>query len=180
MASSMVRAIPNVLSASRIVLAAGFVAAEAGPVRLGLIGVAGLTDVLDGIVARRVNAASRWGALIDPVADRFFALTVIATLLIDGAITVPQYFALIMRDLATAVGFLVARAMPSLRSARFEARFVGKIVTVLQFLALVSALAHRPALDLLIACVVLASLMSIADYTWMLWKVRREEGRRVG
>ena len=169
----MLRAIPNLLSGSRILLAAGFVVADGHALRLGLIGVAGLTDVLDGFIARRVNAATRWGALIDPIADRFFALAAIATLLFDGLLTVPQYFVLIMRDLATAVGFLVARAVPALRLATFKARWVGKAVTLLQFVVLLSALAWRDALQPLLVLVFIASVLSIGDYTLALWRGRR-------
>lgn len=173
MPDRLLRAVPNLLSGSRIFLAAGFIMADAHAVRLGLIGVAGLTDVLDGFVARRVNAATRWGALIDPVADRVFALAAIATLLFDGLVTVPQYFVLILRDLMTAIGFLVARAVPMLRPVTFKARGIGKAVTVLQFLALGSALAYRPALAPLLLLVLVASVVSIADYTWALWRASR-------
>lgn len=169
----LVRALPNILSASRILLAAGFVAADGSGMRLGLLGIAGLTDVLDGFLARRVNAATRWGALMDPISDRFFALTAVATLLFDGLLSVPQYFILITRDLATAVGFLVARAMPSLRRATFQARWSGKLVTVLQFAAVAAALAWPDALMVLIPLVLVGSLFSIADYTRGLWHARR-------
>ena len=42
-----------------------------------VIGAAAATDFLDGWVARRVRATSRWGALLDPIADRVFVLTVV-------------------------------------------------------------------------------------------------------
>lgn len=168
-----IRQVPNLLSASRIVFAAGFVAADSSGTRLGLLGLAGLTDVLDGFLARRVNAATRWGALVDPISDRFFALAAIATLLFEGLLSVPQYFALISRDLATAVGFLVARMMPSLRLATFQARWSGKAVTVLQFAAVAGALAWPPSLAVLIPLVLIGSVVSIADYTLALWHARR-------
>ena len=167
------RLLPNILSASRLVFAAVFVAVDSSATRLGLLGLAGLTDVLDGALARRVNAATRWGALVDPISDRFFALAAIATLLFEGLLSVPHYFALITRDLATAVGFLVARAVPSLRLATFKARWSGKAVTVLQFAAVAGALAWPASLAVLIPLVLVASLVSIADYTLALWHARR-------
>ena len=172
MPARALRALPNLLSASRIVLAGAFVAADGAVVRLGIILVAGVTDFLDGFLARRVGAVSRWGALVDPISDRFFALAAVATLLLDGLLTVPQYFALIARDLATAVGFVVAKAMPMLRPADFKARWAGKAVTGLQFTALASALVLRDALPMLIWLVVVASVASITDYTVALWRAR--------
>src|SRR4051812_22051654 len=107
--------LPNLLSASRLVLAAGFVVTGTVETRVGLIGAAALTDFLDGWLARRVHATSRWGALLDPIADRVFVLTVVGTFLFGGLLSTSEYFILITRDLATAVGFLTARVIPWLR-----------------------------------------------------------------
>jgi CDP-diacylglycerol--glycerol-3-phosphate 3-phosphatidyltransferase len=164
--------LPNLLSCSRLVLAAGFVATGATEARVGLIGAAALTDFLDGWLARRANATSRWGALLDPIADRVFVLTVTGTFLFTGALSTGAYFILLMRDIATAVGFLVARTIPRLRSAKFQARLAGKVVTVLQLLTLAAVLAYPSALPALLALVAVASVISIADYTIALWRAR--------
>ena len=164
--------IPNILSASRLVLAAGFVAVGAPEARLGLIGVAAVTDMLDGWLARRVKATSRWGALLDPIADRVFVLTVVGTFLFTGQLSTSAYFILIMRDLATAVGFLVARIIPWLRPVQFQARRLGKLVTMLQLFTLLAVLAYPAAVPLLLAGVALASVLAIVDYTLALWRAR--------
>ncbi len=165
--------IPNLLSASRLVLAAGFVAAGATEARIGLIGAAAATDFLDGWLARRVRATSRWGALLDPIADRVFVLTVVATFLFTGKLSTSAYFILLMRDLATAVGFLVARVIPWLRPVQFKARILGKVVTVLQLFTLAAVLVWPRAVPVLLGGVALTSGMSIADYTLALWRARR-------
>lgn len=164
--------LPNLLSCSRLVLAAGFVAAGATEVRVGLIGAAAATDFLDGWLARRVRATSRWGALLDPVADRVFVLAAVATFLFTGKLGTGAYFILLMRDLATAVGFLVARIIPWLRRVPFQARVLGKVVTVLQLLTLAAVLVLGEAVPLLLAGVAVASVLSIADYTLALWRAR--------
>jgi cardiolipin synthase (CMP-forming) len=164
--------IPNILSASRLVLAVGFVAAGATETRLWLIGAAAVTDVLDGWLARRVKATSRWGALLDPIADRVFVLTVVGTFLFTGLLSTSAYFVLIMRDLATAVGFLVARAIPWLRPVEFKARGLGKVVTMLQLFTLLAVLAWPRAVPVLLAGVALASVLAIVDYTLALWRAR--------
>lgn len=164
--------IPNLLSCSRLVLAAGFVAVGATEARVGLIGAAAATDFLDGWLARRVRATSRWGALLDPIADRVFVLTAVGTFLLTGAMSTSAYFILIMRDLATAVGFLVARIVPRLRPVQFKARILGKVVTVLQLLTLAAVLVLPGAVPILLAGVALTSLLAIADYTLALWRAR--------
>jgi cardiolipin synthase len=164
--------LPNLLSWSRLVFAAGFVAAGATEARVGLIGAAAVTDFLDGWLARRVHATSRLGVWLDPFADRVFVLTVVGTFLFTGALTTTEYFIFIMRDLATAVGFLVARCIPWLRPVEFKARPLGKVVTVLQLATLVAVLILPDAVPLLLAGVATASVLSIADYTLALWRAR--------
>jgi phosphatidylglycerophosphate synthase len=164
--------IPNILSASRLVLAAGFVAVGAAEARIGLIGAAAITDMLDGWLARRVKATSRWGALLDPIADRVFVLTVVGTFLFTGALSTTAYFILISRDLATAVGFLVAKTIAWLRPVQFKARPAGKVVTVLQLLTLLAVLAWPEGVNLLLAAVAVASVLAIVDYTLALWRAR--------
>lgn len=166
--------LPNLLSGSRLVLAAGFVAMPTTDARVGMIGVAALTDFLDGWLARRVRATSRWGALLDPIADRVFVLTVVATFVFTGQLGTGSYFILIMRDIATAVGFLVARMIPWLRDVTFKARISGKLVTVLQLFTLAAVLVAPPAVKPLLVVVALASVASIGDYTLALWRARAQ------
>src|SRR5579884_1327220 len=138
---SALSALPNIISFSRVALAAAFVVAHDPRDRLVLVAAAGITDFLDGFIARRARVTSRWGALIDPFADRVFALVAVSVFLFEGELSTVGYFVMISRDLMTAVGFLVARAIPWLKPVQFRSRASGKIVTVLQlltFLALLS------------------------------------------
>ena len=164
--------LPNLLSISRLVLAAGFVATGGSDARVGLIGAAAATDFLDGWLARRVDATSRWGALLDPIADRVFVLTVVGTFLFTGMLSTGAYFILLMRDLATAIGFLVARVIPWLRTVKFVARMPGKVVTVLQLFTLAAVLVFPRAVPVLLGAVAAASLVAIGDYTLALWRAR--------
>ena len=164
--------IPNIISVSRLALAAGFVASSAPETQVGIIGAAAVSDFLDGWLARRVKATSRWGAMLDAIADRFFVLTVVATMLFTGRLGTGGYFVMITRDLATAVGFLVARVIPWLRTVTFQARTSGKVVTVLQLITLVALLVAPVLAPWLIVLVGVSSVLSIADYTLALWRAR--------
>jgi len=160
---------PNIVSLSRLVLAAAFIALDDNAVRIALIAIAGFTDFLDGWLARRQHTASSMGALIDPIADRVFVLTALSVYLYDGLITTPEYFIVLSRDVATAVGFLVARVVPWLRPAVFQARMLGKTVTVLQLALLFVVLLWRAPVDLLVLVIGALSAASIVDYTLALW-----------
>lgn len=156
---------PNVVSLSRLVLAVAFIAINDNTVRIALIIVAAFTDFLDGWLARRQHSASNMGALIDPIADRAFVLTALSVYLYDGMITTPEYFIVLSRDLATALGFFVARVVPWLRPAVFKARLLGKTVTVLQLTLLVLVPLWSAPVNYLVLAIGAPSAASIVDYT---------------
>lgn len=164
--------LPSAISLSRLFMAVAFALTIAPGTRLALVVAASLTDYLDGWLARRANLATKWGALIDPIADRIFVFTAVCIFLFEGAITSTQYFVLISRDIMTAVGFLVARAVTWLRPVAFRARLSGKIVTTLQLATLVALLMRPHLADVLITLVGMTSLWAVIDYTLMLWRER--------
>jgi phosphatidylglycerophosphate synthase len=173
-ARGSIRALPNIISSSRVLLAAGFVIVHDADGRLGIVGLAAITDFLDGWIARRAQVTSRWGALIDPIADRVFALVAVSTFLFTGQLSTVGYFVMISRDLMTAVGFLVARIVSWLRPVTFKARASGKLVTVMQ-LATFIAILRFPAYQTPCLWIVGAlSLYSIVDYTYALWRARAQ------
>ncbi|MFT4253804.1 MAG: CDP-alcohol phosphatidyltransferase family protein [Caulobacter sp.] len=80
--------LPNLLTALRI-LALPFLAwavlADAGWTALALFLAAGLTDVLDGWIARRFGLTSAFGAMFDLLADRLLTLVSLGALMAAGA-----------------------------------------------------------------------------------------------
>jgi cardiolipin synthase (CMP-forming) len=164
--------LPNAVSMSRLVLAAAFVAMRQPPSRVSILVLASATDFLDGWLARRQHATTRSGALIDPIADRLFVLTALCAYLFEGAISLGAYFTLLSRDIATLIGFFVARSVPWLRAVEFRARWLGKLVTVLQLLTLLAVLVAPSVVPSLVLVVAVVSIASIADYTLTLWRER--------
>ncbi len=164
--------VPNVISLSRVALAVAFVLINDTRTRVVLIAAAALTDFLDGLVARLADQRSVIGALLDPIADRLFVLAAVSAYLLNGLLGTGQYFIFISRDIATAVGFIVARIIPWLRPVKFRARLLGKAVTVLQLATLITVLLEPAATYGLIIAIAVLSAMSIFDYTLALWRAR--------
>ncbi len=172
--------LPNLVSSSRFLLAAGFVVADGLFLRLGLIGLASFTDFFDGWLARRQRLTSRLGALLDPIADRVFVLAVVLTFVAGGELRPWQAAALLVRDVMSVVGWFVARSTPSLRAIPFRARWPGKVLTALQ-LAVFLAVLVRPAwVTPLVLVAAALGVLATTDYTLMLWRERRaaEASRR--
>jgi phosphatidylglycerophosphate synthase len=164
--------LPNTVSLSRVVLALAFVLVSEPWDRIALIAVAGFTDFIDGWLARHEKSETTTGALLDPLADRTFVFVAISTYLVEGLLTTGQYFIFLTRDLATAAGFIVAKIIPTLRPAVFRARMLGKIVTVVQMITLVTIIVMPELTDFLILSIGIFSVASIVDYSIALWRAR--------
>jgi phosphatidylglycerophosphate synthase len=171
-AASRVLTLPNLVSTSRVALAIGFMVSDTVPVRLALIGIASLTDFLDGWLARRTRTMSRIGALVDPVADRLFVLGVVISFLMGGELAWWQATLIMFRDVMSVIGWFVARNVSWLRPITFKARVIGKLVTGFQLVTFLAVLLAPTAVTALVAIVGLLGLAATVDYTLMLWRER--------
>ena len=128
--SSQVLTIPNALSAMRLVGVPVFLYLVLGPERDGLavlvLMASGISDYLDGKLARRWNQVSRVGQLLDPLADRLYVLATLGAFVYRDVI--PWWLAagLIGRDV------LLAGFLPILRRHGYgplPVNFIGKAAT---------------------------------------------------
>jgi phosphatidylglycerophosphate synthase len=168
----------NALSLTRLPLAAFFVVMEEPLARVGLVAAAALTDFLDGYIARHKHLESYWGALIDPIADRGFVMVALLTFVLEGKLTPVEFGVLVVRDVATALGFVVARLVPRFRLVVFKARMLGKVVTTLQLGALLAVLVAPVLVRPLVIAVGLTALAAVVDYTAVVWRARARPGTR--
>ena len=166
---------PNLLSLSRFLLAAIFAFTQASGIRVAVLAAASLTDFLDGWLARRTNSTSRWGALLDPIADRAFVLVALLVLAAEGAFAGWEVLAFLSRDIITAVGFIVARNVSWLRQVPFQARPIGKVVTALQLATLFAAILRPSIVSPLVVLIAITAAVAIVDYTFALWRGRARQ-----
>ncbi|MBS0624770.1 MAG: CDP-alcohol phosphatidyltransferase family protein [Verrucomicrobia bacterium] len=127
--------ISNSLSFLRVPLAFAFL--QANPLlRLASIFLAMLTDSIDGYLARRSQSASRFGAILDPATDKFFAYFALSVLFFEGTISPWEAAAMLSRDFFLCIyGFLML-ASGRWKSIVFRAIRWGKVTTALQFIIL--------------------------------------------
>ena len=146
MAAAAVKAIPNVLSSMRLALAVAF---PLLPIewRLPAMIVGGLSDWIDGLIARRYKAATSTGALLDAIADKAFTLSVLLTIIVDAAHQAHwwQGLLILVRDLTVGVIAVYAVAIRRFDAFRhMRPRLPGKLTTTFVFLWLVTVLASAP------------------------------------
>jgi cardiolipin synthase len=122
--------VPNALSFLRLLGVPLFLWLVLGPEAdgwaLAVLAASGVTDYLDGYLARRLDQASRLGEVLDPVADRLYILAVVIGLALRDV--VPWWFAVILplRDV------LLWGLVPILRTRGYSAlpvHFLGKAAT---------------------------------------------------
>ena len=118
--------LPNLITAFRILMTLPVGIAlwvGAYSVALGLFFVAGVSDALDGLLARYWHCESRWGSLADPVADKVLLVVTFMVLALKGAVPLWLLFIILGRDLIILIGavayhFMIGRftAQPTLLS----------------------------------------------------------------
>lgn len=141
---------PNLVSLLRVPLAVAFpLVAGSAPAALTVLGLAGATDVLDGLLARRLGAVTALGAVIDPVTDKIFALSAMGSLLALHRLPWWGVPALLARELLEAPLLIwgVRRRLHGDRAPVLGANAAGKLATVAQSGALLAAIAAPSALS---------------------------------
>lgn len=145
--------IPNVVTFARIILIPCFVLSfflpthNAGVITASIFCLAGVTDWLDGFLARKLNQTSRFGAFLDPVADKL--IVSVALMLIVGAfaspwITIPAAI-IVSREIAIS-GLREWMAEIGKRTS-VSVSYIGKLKTVIQILAIIILLWQPPKWD---------------------------------
>ncbi|MEC4669860.1 MAG: CDP-alcohol phosphatidyltransferase family protein, partial [Nitrospirota bacterium] len=116
----------------------GFLLYERYEYALGVLLLAGLTDGLDGTIARVANKRTRLGAYLDPLADKLLLTSGFVTLSVLHLVPLWITIVVVSRDIILITGTLVAR-LTELR-VDISPTLVGKGTTLFQLAYLILAL----------------------------------------
>ncbi|GFF35835.1 cardiolipin synthase [Aspergillus lentulus] len=149
--------VPNILTFSRLVaapLVGYFLVHDHHTAALSLFVYAGLTDLVDGYIARRYNLQTVVGTIIDPMADKLLMTIGVACLAVNGSIPVWLAVIILGRDVGLALSAIYYRwiSLPppktmarywdfSLPSAEVKPTGISKVNTALQLVLVGSAIA---------------------------------------
>ena len=128
--SAPLRALPNALTILRLALIPVFVALmladDPANWPAGIVfGVAGITDQVDGYLARRWHVESQFGKVADPLADRLMIDAAAIMLLVDGRLPWYASAVILARDFLMVAGYRLV--VP--RGYDFEVSRLGKLAT---------------------------------------------------
>jgi len=136
--------IPNIITLGRIILVPVIVWAIVSSqmeIAFAIFVIAGVSDAVDGFLAKRFNMSSELGALLDPLADKALLVSIFVALGIWGA--VPRWLVILVvsRDIMIIGAFMLSWLIG--RPMQVKPLLVSKLNTVAQ---------------IVFACLVLASL----------------------
>ena len=178
--------LPNFLTVLRILLVPVLVVALLGAggshsdiLAATVFAVASFTDALDGWLARRREAITTFGKLMDPVADKLLIIAALLSLVSLDRLDAWVAMVIIAREFAVTVARLGARG----EGVVISANWWGKTKTAVQVLTILLLILVTPApgwLDALVYAMVAVTIISGVDYFFGMRRLLREaDARRV-
>jgi CDP-diacylglycerol--glycerol-3-phosphate 3-phosphatidyltransferase/cardiolipin synthase len=151
--------VPNVVTLSRIILIPILIGVYYTPdgwltretqniIATSVFIFAGITDWLDGYLARRLNQMSAFGAFLDPVADKLIVVAALVVLLHLEPPRVHAFVALIIIGREIAISALREWMAKVGQAKSVAVAFIGKLKTVSQMVAIPLLLFHERLLGL--------------------------------
>ena len=164
--------IPNIITLGRIILVPVIVWAIVSSqmeIAFAIFVIAGVSDAVDGFLAKRFNMASELGALLDPLADKALLVSIFVALGIWGA--VPRWLVILVvsRDImivgAVILSWLVDKPLQQKPLTISKLNTVAQIVYATVVLAALAFRWNIPVvLNILIGLVAVLTLLSVAFY----------------
>lgn len=138
----MLKYIPNILTVIRFFLipfTLHFLINDEFLLAILFLTLSGITDILDGAIARKFNLITNFGKLIDPLADKITQLSILGTLVLKNIIPLWILVIVLLKEATMVAGasFLYGKDLV------VSSKWYGKASTVLFYLAIVLSMVFR-------------------------------------
>lgn len=168
--------IPNMMSFFRILLIPGIVVAyckfEEYMLATGLVIISGITDILDGKIARKFNMISDFGKILDPVADKLTQAAIALSLQFRFPHMLWLFILMFVKELIMGVtGALSVKYTGDVYGANWH----GKVVTVLLYTVMIIHMvwSNIPMLVSDIMLLVCAAMMIISLFLYASYNMKQ-------
>jgi CDP-diacylglycerol--glycerol-3-phosphate 3-phosphatidyltransferase len=140
--------LPNALTIARLCLIPVFVAlmlaADGASWPAGIVfGVAGITDQIDGYLARRWHVESEFGRIFDPLADRLMIDAAVILLFVDDHMPLAGLIVILGRDILLLAGYKAIAP----QGYALNVNIVGKAATWLLYAGIAFMIVTEPSTD---------------------------------
>lgn len=123
--------------------------------------LAGITDVLDGFIARRFNLITKWGKLMDPLADKLMLITVLICLFIEEVIPLWAILIIVLKELLMILG---AAFLYRNRKIVVQSNIYGKLATFLFYVAVTALIFKLPFANYIFGVAIFSTILALVKY----------------
>ena len=187
MDTNLLKHIPNAISVLRIILVIPIMISfwnEDYEMAFFLILIAGISDGVDGFLARFFNWRSRLGAILDPLADKILVISLFVVFAIKGLLPLWLMYLVVGRDIVILLGGFIYNFF--IEEIEIRPLFISKINTTLQIalvllvaLNLASIQITPWALDGMIILVSVSTLISGIRYVFIWTRLAMGSEKRI-
>lgn len=174
--------IPNLLSLFRLILVPvftyEFLSAENFVLAGILLLVSGITDCLDGFIARNFNMITDLGKVLDPLADKLTQVMTVFCLAVKGIRSMWVLFAvLVIKDLLMLIGGITIY-----RKKEFvvSSNWGGKAATIVFYVAVITmslfnGVLGQTAKNVITGLIILSLVFAFLGYVWYYFSIRSKK-----
>lgn len=164
--------IPNILTLFRLFLIPVFILfffsklAHSLILSILIFLLAGVTDILDGYIARKYNLITKWGIVLDPLADKLMLLTVLSCLVIKNYILLWILIIVAVKE----IFMIVSSTFLYKKDTIIPSNIFGKITTFLFYLSIFVLTFNETFGDYLLYIAVLSTVIALINYLFVFFK----------
>lgn len=134
---------------------------------LGVFIIAGATDVIDGILARKFNWITDVGKILDPIADKSMQITVLICMSLGEAPLIPWWFAafFVIKEALMAVGALFIFKK---KDTVVSSRWFGKLAVCIFYATVFTIIICHPSNNIVVILsliTIISALLAFVSYT---------------
>ncbi|MBU5592348.1 CDP-diacylglycerol--glycerol-3-phosphate 3-phosphatidyltransferase [Clostridium sp. MSJ-4] len=122
--------------------------------------VAGATDVLDGYIARKYDMVTKWGIVLDPLADKLMLLTVLFSLSYKGIIPYSIFIIVCSKE----VLMIISGIFLYKKDTVIPSNFFGKASTVLFYVSILTVAFNKNIGKILLDIAVISAIIALINY----------------
>ena len=170
--------IPNALTIFRLILIPGFVyyyfssMPNGDRIAIVLFAAAGVTDILDGFIARRCNLITRLGTVLDPLADKLMLLTVLISVTMKNQIS---FWIIIVVAIKETLLILGAITLFNDHDIVVPANRFGKLSTIAFYIAIIAVAFDIPYSRVMLDGFVIITILALVVYANCYISIKRQQ-----
>lgn len=135
--------------------------------------LSGLTDILDGFFARKLDMITSWGIFADPLADKLTQLTALVLLFLKNRIHLVIIIILLLKESLMGIGSLLLYKQNNIV---VSSNWYGKMAAVILYFSVILVIFDVPNASYFVIIAVAASLFSLIMYMIRYFRIKASEG----